>query len=59
MTVDNSISCVQQDSNVSWGQQIIELLGHNRGIIICGAAVRGAHREKSPSGTPFSPLKAY
>lgn len=33
MTVDNSISCVQQDSRVSWGQQIIELLGHNRGII--------------------------
>lgn len=55
MTVDNSISCVQQDSNVSWGQQIIELLGHNRGIIFAGLRCEGHIERNLPLEPRFHP----
>lgn len=35
-----SVVC-SKDSSVSWGQQIVDLMGHNRVVILAGAVVRG------------------
>lgn len=35
-----SVVC-SKDSSVSWGQQIVDLMGHNRVVILVGGVVRG------------------